>query len=322
MLLNDEGKKELLNTEFHRHFDMELKETTIEEDKIDQFVNLTLKLDTILNYCEENDINLNIFNENFNNIIFTPFNSKDIYSYELYKNVFYIRMKPFSKKIRMHITPKIYDASNTSNNPILFFKDSQTFKTNNNPKEQFLSASGYYDRDDTQKNKINLNWLKNTVEKNGSNVTNKAGAYYFDIKEHTRGMSNVQINTGYYYNNSNPLEEFNHYLGIIDETNLNKADSLARQSITLLNRISTPNSNQSKDAITKLSLNSYKRVKDINYSLSADPGSEKDFNSVSIEKNKKYEKVLKYFNDSLYVFTEEGYSSKEIISGEWKEVEE
>ena len=261
MLLNDEGKKEFLKTKFHKYFDLELNETSINENNINQFVNLTIKLETILDFCEENDINTNIFNENFNNIIFTPLGTQDIYSYELYKEIFYIRMDPFSSKIRMHITPKLYDASNTLSNPILFFRDSQIFKTEEHPKETFLKADGFYDRDDTQANKINLNWLKDTVEKNDSNVSNKAGIYLFDIKDKTRGMQNIQINTGYYYNDSNPLEEFNHYIGILDETNFEKDDELKEESVTLINRISTPDSSTYKDQIIKMSIDTYKNIK-------------------------------------------------------------
>ena len=314
MLLNDDGKKELLNTKSHRYFDMELNENNINEENIDQFVNLTLKLDTILDYCDENDISRNIFNENFNNIIITPSETKDIYSYEIYKDIFYIRMKPFSKKIRMHITPKIYDASNTLKNPILFFKDNQVFKTGNNPNEIFLKENNYYNRDSNQNDKINLNWMKSTV------TTNKAGAYYFNIKEHTTGMHNIQINTGYYYNDSNPSEEFNHYIGILDEKNFGKDDELIEESVTLINRVSTPSST-SKEQIIKLSIDAYKKIKNTNYSLSTDPGEEKDSDDVSIVKNTQYNKVLKYFNDSLYIFTEEDYGSKNIILGKWKEEE-
>ncbi len=322
MLLNDEGKKELLNTKFHRYFDLELNEININEDNINQFVNLTIKLDTILNFCSENDISTNIFNDNFNNIIFTPSNSQDIYSYELYKNIFYIRMNPFSKEIRMHITPKIYDASNTSNNPVLFFRDSQIFKTESHPNETFIKATDFYDRDSTQDDKVNLNWLKSTVDKNNSNVTDKAGAYLFNIKDKTVGMQNIQINTGYYYNNSNPTDEFNHYIGIIDETNFGKDDELIEESVTLVNRVSTPDSSTFKDDIIKLSIDAYKNMKNAEYSLSNNPGDERDSDDVDIEKNKEYEKVLKYFGDSLYVFTDENYGSKQILSGQWKEEEE
>ena len=62
-------------------------------------------------------------------------------------------------------------------------------------------------------------------------------------------------------------------------------------------------------------------MKNANYSLSTNPGTEKDSDDVNIEKNKKYEKVLKYFGDSLYIFTEEDYGSKQILSGIWKDDE-
>lgn len=208
MLLTTEKKKEFLKTRFHQFFDIELKNTiNINESNIEHFVNFVLPLSKLNEYYDINDFK-KFLNNNYNNVIFTPSNNSDIiYDYEFYQGVYFIKMKPFSKKIRMHIIPKKYNASNTaSNNPILFFKDNQYEIT-----ENIFSCSDEYKRINSFKN-INLYYkLSQELPSNGF--------YKFNIKDKTKDIKNLQINLGYAYNDTNPTDKNWHVTGIIDESN-------------------------------------------------------------------------------------------------------
>ena len=206
MLLTIEGKKEFLKTRFHQFFDIELKNTIdIDENSIEQFVNFVLPLSKLNEYYDINNFKV-FLNNDYNNVIFTPANNTDIiYDYEFYQGVYFIRMKPFSKNIRMHIIPKKYNAS-ASNNPILFFKNNRYEIT-----ENIFSCSNEYKRLNSFKN-INLYYQEN--QELPSN-----GFYKFDIKDKTNGMKNLQINLGYAYNDTNPTDKNWHITGIIDESN-------------------------------------------------------------------------------------------------------
>lgn len=210
MLLTTEEKKEFLKTRFHQFFDIELKNTIeIDENSIEQFVNFVLPLSKLNEYYDIDNFKV-FLNNDYNNVIFTPADNTDIiYDYEFYQGVYFIRMKPFSKNIRMHIIPKKYNASNTaSNNPILFFKNNQYEVT-----ENIFSCSDEYKRLNSFKN-INLYYQEN--QELPSN-----GFYKFDIKDKTKGMKNLQINLGYAYNDTNPTDKNWHITGIIDESNEN-----------------------------------------------------------------------------------------------------
>ena len=46
------------------------------------------------------------------NIVFTPQDDyTKLYRFEIYKNVIYVKLKPFSRLIRMHLLPKAYNCS-------------------------------------------------------------------------------------------------------------------------------------------------------------------------------------------------------------------
>ena len=175
MILADEGKKDFLKTKFHQYFDITLSDISIEEKNIEQFVNFVLPLET-LNQEYDMDRFKKYLNDEYNNVIFTPTDNPEvIYDYEFYQGVYFIRLKPFSINIRMHIIPKKYDASSTATHPILFFKDNkQTIDENN-----FECTNKYERLEDTHP--INLHYKENAEAPSN-------GMYKFDIKEHTRNI--------------------------------------------------------------------------------------------------------------------------------------
>ena len=295
MLLTDEGKKEFLKNRFHQYFDITIEhDGALLLDKID-FANFVLPLSKIGEDYDLDSIK-KFLNNDYNNVIFTSGNEQEtIYRYEVYQGVYFIRLEPFYYKLRMHIIPKKYDASNTkSNNPLLFFKDNlQTIDENN-----FTCTADKYERK-TDKNNINLYYKK--PSKQTSN-----GFYKFDIRGHTRDLTNLQINLGYSYNDTNPTDEINHWTGVLDESdeNGNPIEDFTEWNITLIDsncdNVSVPNdphfdltnwAQTQKLSNGKLiwpeETNMYKGTA---FSF---------FNNHTI--NTLYHKTIKYFNDDLYV---------------------
>ena len=156
------------------------------------------------------------FNGEMTNIVFTPKDDYDtIYSYEIYKNVIYVKLNPFSQYITMHILPKSYDCSNN----ILFFKD-EMIKTRN-----ITNDYKYY----KEKDYINSYYQKNGEDRDRTNPdisgqqynpnswTNTFCDFSHDISKSTKGLKNIQINAGYRYNKSTPYYSV-HFMGIRDKT--------------------------------------------------------------------------------------------------------
>lgn len=207
MILNEQGKEEFLNSNFHPFFDIQLS-VDITEENVEQFVNYVLPISKIdETYAITTDMR-DYFNEDYSNVIFTSTDEEHIYRYECYRDVYFIRLHPFEKSIRMHILPKRYDASNTkTDTAFLIFKDNkQTIDENN------FSCTPEYERHD-EEYKVNLYYKEDT--KKTSN-----GMYKFNIKEQAKNFRNLQINAGYSYNDTNPTSpmELKHYTGILDES--------------------------------------------------------------------------------------------------------
>ena len=202
MILNEQGKEEFLNNNFHPFFDIKLV-TEASEENIEQFVNYVLPISVIdEQYSITTDMKI-FFNDNYNNVVFTSADETNIYQYECYQNVYFIKMKPFQKQIRMHILPKKYDASDD----ILIFKDNkQTIGEDN-----FNCTSEYERKQD--KTNINLYYKENTAKSSN-------GIYKFNIKDKTKNFRNLQINMGYSYNDTNPTNplKIKHYTGVLDES--------------------------------------------------------------------------------------------------------
>ena len=289
MLLNNEGKIEFLKTKFHQYIDIALTEDeTLNEDNIHQFVNFVLPIQKINEYLDFDSLE-KFFNEDFNNVIFTPKDSSDeIYSYECYQKVFFIKMKPFSKNIRMHIIPKKYDASDS----VLFFKDSKQKISSSN----FKCTTAQYKRK-TNENNVNLYYKKDSVEPS-------CGTYKFKIKDFTRNMKNLQINMGYSYNDTNPSDVITHYTGILDVSDENgKGISSSRftefnSSLIDVNCTNIPDVGDYTDEIWQATLETVQHTSDTNWSnFQICEGGLTNQHTT----NTLYHKTLKYFNDTLYI---------------------
>lgn len=282
MLLNEEGKKEFLKTKFHQFFDIRLQEIeSINENGIEQFVNFVLPLEKINEYFILSEIR-KIFNDDYNNVIFTPADDyESIYKYEFYGDRFFIRMKPFSTVIRMHIVPKKYDASNaTTDDNLLFFKDKKQKINNKN-----FSCTAEYKR---QGKNINLYYQEQTEKPSN-------GFYKFDIKKYTQNMRNLQINYGYSYNDTNPTNKIWHLTGIIDESD-EQGNKITSDNFTEFNSslvdANCDNRLNKTNKIIQLKIDN--QIDWENYYT--DSGGFNNRHGI----NTVYHKTLKYFNDDLY----------------------
>lgn len=290
MILTEEGKKDFLKTKFHQYFDITLSsDISIEETNVEQFVNFVLPLEAL---NEEYDMSSfkKYLNDDYNNVIFTPANdSTIIYNYEFYQGVYFIRLKPYSKYIRMHIVPKKYDASNTKTHPILFFKDNKQ-----NIDENVFTCSDEYNRE--EEHPVNLHYQE-------ENIKTSNGMYKFNIKQHTQNMRNLQINLGYSY--ISPTDNFNkiwHITGVLDESDEN-GNIIPYSEFTEFNStLCDANCDNNADFTNKI-LEQKIKQNEIDWSdLYKHNGGFNNPHSV----NKLYHKTLKYFNDDLYI-EENGY---------------
>lgn len=300
MLLNNEGKKEFINNMFHQYFDISL-ESDIQEENITQFVNFVLPISTINEFYDCTKLS-KFFNQDYNNVIFSSTDNNYIYRYEIYQGVYFIRMEPFSKTIRMHIIPKKYDASNTLSDAILFFKDNKEVINENN-----FRKTDSYTRNEN-KNIINSYY-------NEDDAVASYCMYKFDIKDKTRNIKSLQINMGYSYNDSNPTNKLKHYSGVLDESNevgvpINPNDFTEFNS-TLIDM------NLDNNGFT----NEIGLLKSDNDSINFENDNNINHKSVGLNNNSHtinqiYHKTLKYINDDLYI--EE--NGKHLFR-EWEEVD-
>lgn len=254
------------------------------------------------------------------NIVFTPKNGDEIYRYEYYKGVFYVKLNPFSKSIRMHILPKGYDCSNT----VLIFKDDMLEDKNirkTNDYKHFSTIdnnfiNSYYLESNQIRDRNNIS--EDNREYKPSDWTNTYFECFYDISENTKSMENLMICSCYNYNNSSPFYSI-HYTGVRDKTNLEIKDRATLIDAIYENIVLNKNSNH----ITKYQINSSNQLyipKNPPKLLASYPNNIDHTTEVGILK--KYRKKIKYINDSLY--TEENIDHtcgqlKRYALAQWKE---
>ena len=312
MILNEEGKREFLQSNFHQYFDIILQ-ADITENDVTQFVNYTLPL-TYIDTLYDLEGLKPFFNDDFTNVIFTNEDDSVIFRYEFYQGIYFIRLQPFSKKIRMHLIPKKYDGSeNHTLSSILIFKDQDVSINDSN-----FSHTNQYDRD---ANGSPINLYYNQANRQSSN-----GFYKFNIKDKAKYFTNLQINMGYAYNDSNPTyNEENpydmdiiHYTGVIDESDytgaiLNPSDFTEwNQSLMDANydNVSTFTNT------SKLQTISNGAIQWPTDGIPYDDGEENHIlgfdnpHTVGVL----YNKVIKYFNDDIYIEENGKY-----LNQSWKE---
>lgn len=307
MILNDDGKREFLQSNFHQYFDIELH-THIDKDSIIQFVNFVLPLSLIDEKYSLEELQ-KFFNDEYNNVIFTSANDEsNIYQYEYYRGNYFIRIKPFDDVIRMHIIPKKYDASNNkTDNNILIFKDNKQNIDSNS-----FRCTQDYSRDDNG-NIINLRYHQSQHQPN-------SGIYIFNIKEQTKYFNNLQINMGYSYNETNPSPfQLKHYTGIIDKSDID-GTPLNTNELTEWNQSLMDANYDNVSQYTNVSKQQLFDENGIKCPTDTTPYDDRDENheigfNNQHETNKLYHKTIKYFNDDIYI-----EESGKYINQSWKEV--
>lgn len=297
MLLNNEGKKEFIKSNFHQYFDITLT-GSIEADNV-VFGNFVLSLENIDKYYSLNDIS-KFFNDNYNNVIFSSRNNEHIYRYEFYQGVYFIRIEPFSKFIRMHIIPKKYDASNTLTNPVLLFKD----------RDYEIDEENYIHQDvytrNPNGNPINICYTGDTI------VPSRC-IYQFDIRDKTRNLHALQINMGYRYpsNCSHDNGVIKHYTGIMDESD---EHGKASELLTTFNDTCVDVNDNPMSELVILEKGSRQILTwDDNpvynvYHDDTEVSNEHHMNTL-------YHKTLKYLNDDLYM-----EENNKTLFREWEEI--
>lgn len=160
-------------------------------------------------------------NSDLTNIVFTPQDdTTKLYRYEVYKNVLYIRLDPYSTKIRMHILPKGYDCSNQ----LLFFKDNmidkrKIYQTESNPKyykiyEDIEEINAYFQEDGEDRDRTSAQSAQPPYDETG--VETIFCEFDYDISQEANSYKNIQICSGYSYNYTSPYYAI-HYTGVKDE---------------------------------------------------------------------------------------------------------
>ena len=165
-------------------------------------------------------------NSSLTNVVFTPKNDiNKIYPYEIYRDVFYIKLNPYSKEICMHVLPKIYDCSNKG---VLLLKDdmierrkitkSDNYKIYNNRSN--INAYYQYDNRDRERESDIPDSKKQpgTFNPNDFPKTNSEGTFCdfeYDIEDLFKNKSKLMICAGYRYNRTSPYYAI-HYMGVRD----------------------------------------------------------------------------------------------------------
>ncbi len=347
--LNTEAKLEMLKSEFHPYNIIEISSDTVNENPPSGFVNLVLNLDEIQDrewkdfYNHIKDYISYIESDNgeriltFENLLFTNGNDlTDLYQYEYYKGNIYVRMNSYTDKVAMHIVSRSYYTMDKDQ--VLFFKDDNVVDMN----EHFSCSSDYYKRhtdnsinlyyqainmgnnkkDDRSRefecpnfglyDKTNPNSLYQKFKGNNwtkENYKTMFGEYVFDISKYTRDMNNLQINSGYRYNNSSPWNAI-HYTSVQDDTNLAVEDRC-----TLLDT-NFDNIRAADDYTNVVKQMEYiKSSKSMRWPTTNSIMENKGFKNSHSEDAKigvLNHKTTKYFNDDLY--TEE---KKQYIEVDW-----
>lgn len=337
--LNENQKLEFLISGFHQYLIINLDTGgNIQGNMPTSFVNLTLRLEDIGGGSGTSAWGINkiakYINETYDNILFTPASDfEKIYEYEYYKGVYYIKAKPFEETIVMHILPKGLRVTGK----VLMFKDS-TAVYNNISKSDYIAEpkrpESYFESIDLANNeakekrpitakpypkfhKFGSGNVKKIYKKhNGASWTGETYRdsfceYQFDISKWAKNLPNVQINSGYSYNNSSAISSTSndpysiHYTGIKDNTN-NQVEDRA-----VLIDANYDNVHNKTNNITQMEYYVESNNKKLRFPTSLLTfGS--GFNNNHVSSSKIFHKTIKYFNDILYTEEDGSY-----IISEW-----
>lgn len=158
-------------------------------------------------------------NSDLSNIVFTPQDdTTKIYRWEVYKSILYIRLDPYTTKIRMHILPKGYDCTNQ----LLFFKDNMLNKRTihqSEPKrykiyEDIEEINAYFQENGNNRDRTSAQSAQPPYNQTGIETT--FCEFDYDISKEANSYENIQICSGYSYNSTSPYYAI-HYTGVKDE---------------------------------------------------------------------------------------------------------
>lgn len=262
------------------------------------------------------------FNSDYSNIVFTPQNDVNtIYPCQVYKNVIYVKLFPFSQQIRMHLLPKQYDCSDN----LLFLTDDML------DKRTILQSSKNHYKIYEDRGNINAYYQVNGEDRDRSSLQPNAAYNYndwenewcefdYDISKDSTGFKNIQICAGYSYNNTSPYHAL-HYMGVKDNSNR------AVEDRAFLVDVNTDKVLNKRNIITQMipdDKNDLDRTNDI---ISTPPHNniriynsyQDDINHVDVI-HKTHHKIIKYIHDSLYSEEDmniENKNKKQYTSAEW-----
>lgn len=256
------------------------------------------------------------FNSEMTNIVFTPQNNPNIiYRYEIYNGIIFLRMKPFSQTIRMHLLPKGYDCSDN----LLIFKDNMITPENIQKSDDYIytSESSYINSYYIKNNKIRDrdNPDISSEEYNGNNWNNTFCDFSYNISNSTKSFNNLQICAGYRYNQSTPYYSL-HYTGIRDNTNTSIEDRCTLIDVNY-DTIKNPSNN-----ITQYKYNTERELYLPKKPILIRGHYKENINHVN-NINEIHHKTIKYINDTLYSEEDvENNPSKRYVISHWIDISE
>lgn len=260
-------------------------------------------------YNDDLGILSSYFREDMTNVVFTPSDDTSVfYPYEVYKNVFYIKLYPYSQNIRMHILPKSYNCSNEDN--VLILKDDAVKRRNTDSSTNYKiyeekdNINAYFQENNQDRDRITItnrdynrnNWTEDSTPKSETFVD-----FSYDISDLAKSFNNLEICAGYRYNNTSPYYAL-HYTGVKDN------QGRPEDRCTLIDA-NVDGVKSKTSIITQMMYNDnsspVNTEDDIIY-IKHDPEVRKEIGNFDHINNigTLHHKVLKYINDFLYV--EEG----------------
>ena len=255
-------------------------------------------------------------NAEMTNIVFTPTNNTNtLYRFEIYKGIIYLKLKPYSQYIRMHILPKAYDCSDT----VLILTDNDVDKrtvTYNTSKykiyEERNNINAYFQENNEDRNReniVNKSYNKNDWDENPADISTTFVDFTYDISNSAESFTNLQICTGYRYNKTSPYYAL-HYTGVKDN------EGMVEDRCTLIDANIDNVKGNSTNIITQMMYN------DDNVYIKHDPEIRKEIgiNDHTSEVGILHHKIIKYINDALYIEEEKIYGTQEWIDRKQEEV--
>ena len=257
------------------------------------------------------------FNSDMTNIVFTPQDDyTKLYRFEIYKNVIYVKLKPFSRLIRMHLLPKAYNCSNN----VLLLRDNmlerRTISVGNENDYRIDEEKGinaYYQVNSHDRDRDDIPEHERTFDPDDFN--NTYCEFDYDISDLAENLKNLMICVGYRYNQTSPYYAV-HYTGVKDEH-----EKAIEDKCTLIDaNWDTIIDNTKTNYITQMEVHDSDIIfpphDDISLSKSILPDA---YSSIPHTENigKLYQKKLKYIGDDLYA-EEELNSDTGYAFAEWK----